>query len=370
MFGSFFGIREELFFKLSQRAYRDVPTKGLYGVLCECSRGEEYQSGEESTTEGVQHRLNLARCILTKARVEVKGEWKVWLESSLLEVRAGELARAITMCENALNVHVGTGRLWALLISLKHQESARENFVSTSNCSTPLKSSLKEVPKSGECWCEGARLYLNPFHPSFSVEKAAAFLQFAKVFTPQFGDSFLELIRVAYLSQLVELVKAKDGGLPTRAQVLECLQATDLEPLLFALLNSDPNYGSLWFRTRFHPHETPKQVFKHAQERVWNDLFEVGTVDVYIKAIMRRIELEGRIRSNLEVYSSRMSVEEIDRYVERQLRKAPGIESDVVLSPHDFVCGYVPTVLEGQRIFQMGRAQRKKVLFTDDMIIV
>ena len=195
------GENETLFFKLSQRAYRDVPSKGLYGVLCECSRGEEYLSGELTNTEDALHKLNLARCILTKARVDVRGEWKVFLESAMLEVRAGEYGSAVEVCETALTVHSGTGRLWALLISLKHLESAEADFAITTNCSTPLKTSLKEVPKSGECWCEGARLHLNPFHPSFSVEKANDFLHFAKIFTPQFGDSFLELIRVEYVGE-------------------------------------------------------------------------------------------------------------------------------------------------------------------------
>lgn len=45
---------------------------------------------------------------------------------------------------------------------------------------------LKEIPKSGEVWCEGARLALSS-HPSnrhFNFSKAENYLRFAIQFTP------------------------------------------------------------------------------------------------------------------------------------------------------------------------------------------
>ena len=40
---------------------------------------------------------------------------------------------------------------------------------------------MKEIPKSGEVWCEGARLAMsnNPANKWFSLEKAVKYLQFA-----------------------------------------------------------------------------------------------------------------------------------------------------------------------------------------------
>lgn len=47
---------------------------------------------------------------------------QVFLESLLLEVRAGNLQAATEQAERALAVHSGTGRLWAMLIQLKQSE--------------------------------------------------------------------------------------------------------------------------------------------------------------------------------------------------------------------------------------------------------
>lgn len=54
---------------------------------------------------------------------------------------------------------------------------------------------LKEVPKSGEVWCEGARIHLNPLSRAFDLDTAGKYLGFAVQFTPQYGDSFMECLR-------------------------------------------------------------------------------------------------------------------------------------------------------------------------------
>lgn len=57
---------------------------------------------------------------------------------------------------------------------------------------------LKEVPKSGEVWCEGARIHLNPLSMAFDLDIAGRYLGFAVQFTPQYGDSFMECLRYFY----------------------------------------------------------------------------------------------------------------------------------------------------------------------------
>ena len=52
---------------------------------------------------------------------------------------------------------------------------------------------LRHVAKSGEVWCEGARIYLNPCSSLFDVRSAVKCLNFAIFFTPQYGDSFIEV---------------------------------------------------------------------------------------------------------------------------------------------------------------------------------
>ena len=56
-----------------------------------------------------------------------------------------------------------------------------------------------QVPKSGEVWCEGARLCMNPTSPNFNLRAAKRFLVFAAQFTPQYGDSFIEQMRLKML---------------------------------------------------------------------------------------------------------------------------------------------------------------------------
>lgn len=53
--------------------------------------------------------------------------------------------------------------------------------------------SLQYVAKSGEVWCEGGRIFLNPCSSLFSIHNAQYCLNLAVYFTPQYGDSFIEV---------------------------------------------------------------------------------------------------------------------------------------------------------------------------------
>lgn len=53
--------------------------------------------------------------------------------------------------------------------------------------------SLMYVAKSGEVWCEGARIFMNPLSKHFNPLNAQRCLTFAVFFTPQYGDSFIEV---------------------------------------------------------------------------------------------------------------------------------------------------------------------------------
>ena len=230
--------------------------------------------------------LEAARRILARARNEVRGEWKVFLESVLLEARAGNHRGAVRQADEALLLHAGTGRLWAILVLICHRleglipskvrrtrsrtsksttrmvdspdrmddiiahcnvPTEQKNIESVQQSSTqdrrkgendrrrkvvvrdvsdeseerlrssggdddyPILSKLQvllraiqEVPKSGEVWCEGARCHMNPLHlNSFDLSSAQKFLSFAVQFTPQYGDTFLELLRLEMLLQVI-----------------------------------------------------------------------------------------------------------------------------------------------------------------------
>ena len=142
---------------------------------------------------------------------------QVFLESILLELRAGNMQAAIQESLAALEIHRGTGRLWAVLIQLKQCEGEHEQ-------SRVFREALKEVPKSGEVWCEGARICMNPLSSKFNLAQAQQFLDFAIKFTPQYGDSFIEYLRLELLTT----------GNAINSQ---------LEQLC---VNAEPNYGPMW----------------------------------------------------------------------------------------------------------------------------
>ena len=258
----------------------------------------------------------------------MKGEWKIFLESILLESRSGRYRCAVRLADEALLLHAGTGRLWAILVQLCHrleglvwtkktgrrrrvreekrsrnggdrkmkvevdermddlvahcgyrnsrevvdadacvvvdrgkrthvsrnvavEESVRacmgefsevrdvlasrssmavdenENYKNSSDSDDDIDSgsdddyhsgdnypipsqhavlvrAIQEVPKSGEVWCEGARCHMNPLQlSSFDLSNAQKFLSFAVQFTPQYGDTFIEYLRLEMIIQVI-----------------------------------------------------------------------------------------------------------------------------------------------------------------------
>lgn len=227
------GARTELFSKLPgsqeiarrliSRSLTDVPQKKKSQVWLEWAHLEEYVGD-----------LQEARTLLKQARKEASHEWKVYLETILLEIRANNIERAIFASKKALEQHTGTGRLWALLIHLKQIEGIEEQL-------KVFKEALQEVPKSGEVWCEGARIYL----AQNNWVEARRYLEFAIHFTPQFGDSFIEYLRL---------------------ELLENGDKADIGKLEQLCLNAEPNYGTLWMYCKKSPIYSTRQVLMSAQE--------------------------------------------------------------------------------------------------------
>ena len=67
-----------------------------------------------------------------------------------------------------------------------------------------------------------------------NLDLAVKYLDFAIQFTPQYGDSFLEMIKAC------ELLRMQGSSNPT--QLKQILEKTKLH-----CLHSEPNYGILWF---------------------------------------------------------------------------------------------------------------------------
>jgi len=223
------GARTELNFdnidtarKLLKRALKEVPPKMKAMVLLECCRLEEYAN-----------EIDKAREILNKAKKYTKHEWKVFLESVLLEMRSNNMERAIQEAQKALLIHTGTGRLWAVMIQLKQSQGISAQM-------QVFRTALSEVPKSGEVWCEGARIALQ----QKDFVSARKYINFAIQFTPQYGDSFIEYLRLELLE------KGKDNA--------------DLKSVEQACVNADPNYGALWLHCKQNPLDSTRNVVRQA----------------------------------------------------------------------------------------------------------
>jgi hypothetical protein len=191
--------------KLLEQSMAEVPLKMKAVLFLEMSRLEEY-SGDGAR----------ARSILIRAKRECQGEWKVFLEAVLLEIRCSQFQSALQEATAALETHPGAGRLWAVLMQLKQCEGEQAQLV-------VFRRALQEVPKSGEVWCEGARMCLNPTSPYFDLCLARKYLANAVQFTPQYGDSFVENLRL---------------------EMLERGSGCDPNTLHHLCVNAEPNYGA------------------------------------------------------------------------------------------------------------------------------
>ena len=172
--------------KLLQRAYRLAPAKSRHAVLLEFSK-LEYFAMHFSVSIG----------LLNYGITCFPSEWKLLLERIQQLVLKQQYLDALQLNIDALSKHVGAGRLWSSYIHIVHQcvqwclithrvfgpEAAMRAFTGA----------LRHVAKSGEVWCEGARIFLNPSSSLFHIPNALKCLNYAVFFTPQYGDSFFEV---------------------------------------------------------------------------------------------------------------------------------------------------------------------------------
>lgn len=138
--------------------------------------------------------MSTAQKILSLARKSLENDWKVFFESVLTYLRNGSFESAERLVKGSLKKHFVTGRLWATLIQLKHAKI--QNLNDSKKAYSVFLQANRKIPKSGEVWCEGARLLMSPVSHKFDLDKAEKYLNFAIQFTPQYGDSFLELYKL------------------------------------------------------------------------------------------------------------------------------------------------------------------------------
>ena len=199
------------------------------------------------------------RALTTYERVarEYAAEWRVFFELAQFHVHRSDIPSAITVLSQALQQHPGSGRLWAFRVQL-------EAFISLTSQVEVLREAINAVPKSGEVWCEAARIALNPLSEYFNLESAQQYLEFAYRFTPQHGDSLVELVRARML---------KDGP------------NADMRDIEQRFICSEGNYGMLYVFVRQMDDRPASEVFRDAVTAVWKDIQEHRKA--YSRAIAR-----------------------------------------------------------------------------------
>ena len=88
------------------------------------------------------------------------------------------------------------------------------------------------------------------------MDKAEQYLNYAIQFTPQYGDSFIEMLRVYLLKG----------------------QFHRISELKKSCVNADPNYGMLWFYCKNNSLDGPKEVWKIAKALMKNQICSIKGV--------------------------------------------------------------------------------------------
>lgn len=171
-------------------------------------------------------------------------EWRVLLEYCHFLVHSNNVKEAIAILDKALQQHPGSGRLSAFRVQLEAYNGIESQI-------RELHNSIHSVPKSGEVWCEAARIAMNPLTEYFNIEAARQYLEFAYRFTPQHGDTLIEMLRVELLE------KGDNADLSTVKQRFIC---------------SEGNYGQLFLFIRGLEECSMSEVFDRALEMVREDL--------------------------------------------------------------------------------------------------
>ena len=159
--------------RLIERCCVEVPSKQVSIALLEYAKYFEMEG-----------QIVRARQVMNSTKKLVRSEWKIFFEAVMLEMRNGYFDEAEVMVRQSIKIHNATGRLWATLIQLQHAKSKTAKDFDVAYKS--FIKSLHEIPKSGEVWCEGARIHMSnhPNNQYYDLEKARKYLEFAIQFTP------------------------------------------------------------------------------------------------------------------------------------------------------------------------------------------
>jgi len=112
----------------------------------------------------------------------------------------------------------------------------------------------------------------NPNNPYFNLKEAINYLKFAILFTPQYGDSFLEMIRACNLAKLHTKFSQKQ-------MILEDGETLDavLEKTKISCVHSEPNYGVLWFFFKKSLIDNAIDIWQNTEQSINSELTMTGS---------------------------------------------------------------------------------------------
>ena len=158
---------------------------------------------------------------------------------------------------------------------------------------------------------------MDPLSKYFNLRRASQYLDFAIQFTPQYGDSFLEKMRLLLLLDMRSLLASYDetsegqessnriqnpnpnpmSYIFSTVKKLKLLSLTTnktsrskqkYDDLKRECVNADPNYGVLWFFSKLVPFDSAQQVLETSKGVLQLELQNPAVASVYLQAMMRK----------------------------------------------------------------------------------
>mmetsp|Transcript_29342 Transcript_29342/g.25940 ORF Transcript_29342/g.25940 Transcript_29342/m.25940 type:complete len:142 (-) Transcript_29342:144-569(-) len=140
---------------------------------------------------------------------------------------------------------------------------------------------------------------MSPVSHKFDLEKAEKYLNFAIQFTPQYGDSFLELYK------------------------LYCLrgETKKIEELKNICMHSEPNYGILWFYFKHNINDTALDIWNKATKAISEEIDDLK--------IIYKAKISGNLRSDVIKSEYWTGYTILNRFYQKGLNKfTPSSEAD------------------------------------------
>ncbi|KAL7717970.1 Uncharacterized protein QTN25_004669 [Entamoeba marina] len=210
----------------------------------------------DEINENITRAMNAAREIFSNT-----DDWKYSIETVMILLRCGKTKDAYELCKEIIQLFPSTGRVWGLFVMLSKTEGIHEQ-------QKAFVMALKNAPKSGRRNYYLAKLYLH----------------YAQIFTPQYGDLYIECLRLIVLS--------KDYSL--------------LKQVTVSCLHSDPNYGLLWTfykQKRSSSLQVLKNAYKNLKLSYHNGISSLP-LDIYQNCLLFPFEIRLKMIIGSELFKA------------------------------------------------------------------